>query len=244
MIPVTPAPFEVEDVSVIDAVRHEVFVLHGILSISDWWDDFSHVTDGKFADIEFGYVPVSYALMTPLDLVAGLGSKKRSTLTEARVQDAFDASDADSYSIICHSNGTKVFASLSDDIKGKFDWVFFSGSICHHDDDRKLKNCAANLVNDCGVCDLWPIMLASIRPRTFGHTGVVGFGNSPITDRYFLLNHFGATKRPHFAEWILPVLRGGPVMGARVHKPPRVILFLPTLLRFGALAILIAVLLI
>jgi hypothetical protein len=235
-----PVPFEPE-VTVLDdePPKYLVICLHGILSVSNKWDDYQVVT-GRFSNIKFVFAPVSYSMAFPHDILLSLGENDRVEKTEERIAAAIDRHAADNIEILCHSNGTKVFSELSDRTKKKFDWVFFAGSICHIDDEKKLRPCSENIVNDCGVRDIWPVVLTALRPKTFGHTGVVGFNNDPITDRYFTYNHYLATQKRHFQKWILPVLVKDHVRRARRHKPGFLKVNAPYFLRFLAVAFLVA----
>lgn len=197
--------------------------------------------EGRFEDIKIVPVPVSYSLMGPFSLLFGLGVPKRINLVSKRINNILKSYSFDQACIHCHSNGTKVFSCLDPDIIKKFDWVFFAGSICHSDDDIALHGVKNRVINDCGLYDIYPLIASSISPRQFGHTGVVGFNNHPIIDRYFRIGHSQAISAGHFSDWIIPILRTGRVPKLK-HKCPRFLLYIPRITRFLS-AILIALLL-
>lgn len=231
---------EIEVSGKTDPVTHLVLVLHGILSISDKWLEFNKKFSGRFEDVEIHTKPISYQLIGPIKLMTGQGRKERTKLVEHRIKKSLEDNEYDLASIHCHSNGTKVFAHLSSEVHTSFEWIFFAGSVCHPDDDIKLSSCKENIVNDCGVKDIFPILAAAVRPKVFGHTGVVGFNNPPVTDRFFQCGHSQANGPDHFEKWIIPILLGGELSNSPLSKAPRWRLFLPKIVR-GTLTLLTVV---
>ncbi|MGY3438558.1 MULTISPECIES: hypothetical protein [unclassified Marinovum] len=228
---VEPDPF-LPEVTLEDEtpIVHLVVCLHGIFSVSGDWSDYEAVSAG-FRDISIKYAAVSHAMMGLRGLVLRHGADIRRALIKDRILDILEESEFDAVSIICHSHGTKIFAELPKAVQSQFDWVFFVGSICHMDDDRRLKSCSANLINECGVVDPWPVVLAAVRPGTYWHTGVVGFNNSPITDRYFKYGHSRGVRARHFGDWVLPVLRANDIRKPRDLRPGKFLVNAPVILR-------------
>lgn len=212
-------------------VRHLILILHGIFSISDGWQELQRKFEGRFEDIEVEIRPISYEMMGILNLFFDLGFKKRKLFTEKRILKALSESNFDFVSIQCHSNGTKLFSNLSPEIHSNFRWIFFAGSICHMNDDLKFEKSSANLINDCGIFDIFPILAASLCKRRFGHTGVIGFNNPPARDRFFNYGHSQATRPEHFLEWIIPILLTSEPIYSPILSAPRSRLYAPSIIR-------------
>lgn len=216
-------------------IRHLVLVLHGILSISDRWMDWdAHVERGGYVDIEIIVRPVSYTMIGPLSLFTGIGRARRAELVAARIRRAIEETPHDQVSIHCHSNGTKVYTALPGALQETFRWVFFAGSICHPDDDQTIASPERDVVNDCGVHDPFPILATAVMPWRFGHTGVVGFHNTPFHDRFFPYGHSRATGVGHFGEHLVPILRTDRVGPGGLQACPRSRLYAPFLVRLLA----------
>ncbi|GEM_PF-829933 len=226
-----PDGFELQSEPVIGIAKHTVFVLHGMWSISNWYNDYNRAVTGKVATVAYKFVPISYRFPSKMQFLSGLGSSERCEIVEGRIKHAIEMEPSDSFSIICHSFGTKVFSGLSTELKSRFDWVFFAGSICLLNDELYLRACAGNLVNDCGGLDLLPALAEAVRPSIYGQTGVVGFGNHPINDRFFCIGHSGAVSQTHFRDWIFPVLETSQVECVEQYRAGKFRLALPWAIR-------------
>ena len=180
------APFETIEVAAPEEpVRHLVLLTHGILSITDRCEALNRRLPGRFGDVVVTCRPISYGLVWPFQLIRDRWRDKRIALVGHRIQKAIDDEPFDLISIQCHSFGTTVFAGLSQLLQQQFEWVFFAGSICHMNDDMRLQGCRGNVINDCGLRDIWPTIAAAISPKRYGNTGVTGFQNPPVQDRFF-----------------------------------------------------------
>lgn len=156
---------------------------------------------GKNSDFSIVPVPISYTRLGILGWLFDIGHKSRIESVSKRVLNAIERDPDVPKSIVCHSNGTRVFSLLSDEIKSAFDLVFFAGSVCHFDSDIQLHKCR-KVINDCSQNDLVPLLAEIIRPNTFSQTGVIGFCNGPIVDRFYRFGHAGAKTNEHFENWI------------------------------------------
>jgi len=111
----------------------------------------------------------------------------------------------------------------------RFSWVFLLGSACHHHDDARLGELEALVVNDCGTLDIFPVLAAALRSRRFGHTGVVGFNNHPIVDRFYKCGHSDGKSARHFEENIIGAFDGTKLMEPWGVRPAGWMLLAPTI---------------
>lgn len=205
-----PVPFRVTTVEQLTELpEHVLFSLHGIRDDGSWAAD--PILIGRFFNLKLRVVQVRYRRISTWMLVLGLFAEevRQSVVGDIRKLLA-DFPDAHC-SIICHSNGTKVFSDIANEFSGVFKYFFYVGSICHHDDARRLHDVPKRRVlNDCGCKDYWPFLAAVVRPDTFGVTGVCGFNwGHKILDRYFPFGHGGGVTYEHIDRQILPVVRHG-----------------------------------
>lgn len=201
--------FDIDISAPTESVRHLVLVLHGILDKSTWANEL-HIA-AKFQSLDITVKPVSYSLIGPISLFLGIGRKRRNNIVKERLEYALSRKSYDQYTLICHSNGTKIFSEITEHFYERLDYIFLCGSICHLNDDIRFRNFKNYIINDCGINDWWPLIASLLRPGTFGDTGSSGFCNEPILDRYYAYGHSDATKPKHFKENIIPVLATGKV---------------------------------
>jgi hypothetical protein len=204
---------------------HVLICVHGIRDDGAWCG-LSTITPGRFLDGRIAITCVRYDRLSAWGFLFG---RKHNEIQ----QDVIDQLNyirsrfSDSlFSILCHSNGSKVVADIIDKISFQIEWIFLCGSVCHRRHIRSLRTINRDVVNDAGIKDWWPVLAEAFRPSVFQATGVFGFHQFPVQDRFFAYKHGDGIRREHIEAWILPTLATGAVqrtelmdVGFKKHIP-------------------------
>jgi hypothetical protein len=112
-------------------------------------------------------------------------------------------------SLICHSMGTDIISDILDDVRHRFEYIFFLGAVCHARKAAKISKSCDFFVNHRGTFDYWPIVAEILRPRKYSATGTFGFNRSAyVNDLLFNNNHETCTQKFHIYKYVLPTIIG------------------------------------
>lgn len=201
-------PFIVSEVRDERPVPVVLVVLHGIRDNGDWQAAFS-VPDAHSGLLAIEVHPISYRRLDTASFLFGWRDRQIDEFVLSRMKAIVRRFPSSPVPVFAHSNGAKVLARILDRLPVRPDGVFLAGAVCTKDDAGRFDDVRVFVANDCGLRDLWPLVAAALRPSVFGDVGVVGFGNSPIVDRFFAFGHAGALDPTHFQDWIYPSIVTG-----------------------------------
>ncbi len=197
-----------------------------------WAQILRNVADkqSKFSRQDVEVKPASSGRMGSLPFLLSIGHGRIRKKFSERINSIINQYQENEFSILCHSNGTKIIYDIIRELERKPEYLFLCGSICHRDELENFRYRNRDIINDCGTRDIWPILAETIRPWTFSATGVSGFGNYPIKDRFFPYTHSQYLVEDHFSDWILPVIFTGEIP-VKNHEYSKHIVHMPDYIR-------------
>jgi hypothetical protein len=155
--------------------------------------------------------PVVYPRYSSLPFLWGKGAASRRRTIQEQIERICAGHPGAVIDVFCHSNGTKLFAEVVGRIDKTFSTIVFAGSICRRAEAEAIASKARRkpVWNICGVRDRWPIIACALRPDLFEHTGVDGFLDHRINDRFHDFGHSGAREPEFIKNELVPLFLFG-----------------------------------
>ena len=209
-------PSYVEDVEISSTpstgAPHVLVCVHGIRDDGSWGSAAKISVKSGLFDNSITVLSARYDRVSSIGFILGYRHAQNCDDLVTQLHQIRSDYPSSYISVICHSNGTKVFADISRRLEFEIEWIFLCGSVCRVRDAEKFLLRNRQTVNDAGTLDWWPVVAEALRPSLFGATGVGGFHRHPITDRWFRYHHGGGVTLKHINEWIIPTLVTGRVV--------------------------------
>jgi hypothetical protein len=231
---------------------HVVMLVHGIRTQAEWQERAASILESdptiRVVPTRFGYLDV-FRFLVPIAAVR----KKPVTRITRLIRDELSRKPAH-LSIVAHSFGTYIISQILEEesdidihrlilcgsiIPEGFDWARHRNRIGPRDASDW------QIVNDCGMKDIWPVFAQSIT-WGYGASGRFGFGHGRVRDRFHSLGHSDFFSSDFVRKFWLPFLSEGHVAQGvldRATTPLWVSLLTVTKLKYIFVPILLALVL-
>lgn len=205
--------------------KHVVILVHGIRTQAEWQQRVAKTLKDngniisiparyEFLDIIRFIIPFDFSRAKPINRITRI------------IRDAKKQYKIDKVSIIAHSFGTYIVARILMDCTDiEFKRVILCGSIIKDDfgwdhyinrfDENKKYNW--QIVNDCGMNDIWPVLAKSIT-YGYGSSGRFGFGHNRVKDRFHNKGHGDFFNEDFVKSQWIPFLEKGEVKDGEIER--------------------------
>lgn len=187
--------------------KRVLIIIHGIRDQPAWAAHFNNA----LADLGYDctVAPVQYKRYSSLPFIFGTGLMDRRTDVLTQVREIHARNGGAVFDVFCHSNGTRLFGDIvHQEGVPNFQTVMLAGSVCQRLQVAAIatKVKTGRLWNICGKKDRWPILAQALRPDLFEQTGVTGFLDERVYDRYYNFGHSGALQPSFIHQVVVPML--------------------------------------
>lgn len=220
----------------IDTPEVVVVLLHGILSAGEWQHRAADLFREKFGMHAY---PVAYGILDPIRFWAPwLGRRGAIAVVSDKLESVRRLHPGARLIVVAHSFGTYVISRLLlSDERVHLDRLLLCGSVIplkYKWRDAAQRVSSRSIVNDVGTKDYWPA-IASCVAIGYGSSGVLGFGDPHVRDRFHCCGHGGFFDDEHVADFWVPFVVHGRIVPSPftserppVNVPLRVLSWLPT----------------
>lgn len=189
-----------------------VFVLlHGIRTAGSWQDKLAQMLE---VEHQVTAIPIKFGIFNVVKFLVPPFRRSAVKLVSRHLSDIRATYPDHKLAVVAHSFGTYVIARLLEEKQHTVDRLLLCGSVVLQSFDWRaaLPNATRhNIVNDVGTKDYWPA-LAHATSYGCGASGLFGFGNPCVTDRYHPIGHCGFFDADHMRKFWLPFLLEGRVV--------------------------------
>ncbi len=190
-----------------------VILVPGIQTNGDWIDNLARNSDLYSIDARKAFG----GDITWIDLLTRCWLRDIRQEIQNQIISIVSNNPTDEISLICHSMGTDIIASIIEPFGKRFEYIFFIGSICKETSAARIANCCQLFVNHRGTHDGWPILASIFRPAFYSPTGVYGFNQGAyMTDVLLNNDHHKCTAEEHLYQYIIPTI----ALNERVVRRP------------------------
>lgn len=204
---------------------HVVLLLHGIRTQAEWAERAATVLES--GDPTIRAAPIRYGFFDIISFLLPISAIRQRPVRRFAKQ-ARTARDGQTtkLSVVAHSFGTYIVAKILEQeadirfhrlilcggiIPNEFEWEHFSHRLDQNARDRR------QVVNDCGMKDIWPVMAQSIT-WGYGSSGRFGFGQFLVKDRFFNVGHSGFFKPTFVETYWLPYISNGEIVEGELDR--------------------------
>jgi hypothetical protein len=197
------------------SIKHVLLLLHGIRTHADWFETvdsiFSADTCCEVVPIRYGYFdlakflfPFAFARAAPIKKIKQELQNAKAKYLHAKI------------SVIAHSFGTyALMHAIRNDPGLEIFRVILCGSVVPEHWDLEsyfiTREEATNIVNDCGVRDVWPV-LARCCTWGYGASGTFGKAGVGVRDRKFPFSHSDFFKPRFISRYWVPFIQNGEIV--------------------------------
>jgi len=184
-----------------------VLLVHGIRTQGEWEDMVTEILETIPDTVVY---PLKYEYFDAISFWLPFGLRQGPIRElRRRINVALRINKKAKISVIAHSYGTYAIAEiLEEDPNLELERLVLCGSILPRKfrwDDR-LKQVSTEVINDCGIRDIWPVMAQSLS-WGYGASGTFGFGYPKVRDRFHDFDHGGFLERRFVEDFWLPWFR-------------------------------------
>lgn len=209
------------------STKHVLLLLHGIRTRADWFE----IVEGIFAtETICEVVPIRYGHFDLVKFLFPLPFARAMPIRKIRreLQNAKAKYQHAKISAIAHSFGTyALMHAIRNDADLELFRVILCGSVVPEQWEFEnyfiTRGEAINIVNDCGVRDVWPV-LARCCTWGYGASGTFGKAGVGVRDRKFPLSHSEFFNPRFISKYWVPFIQSGEIVrpktdGASMRSP-------------------------
>ena len=188
-----------------------VVLIHGIRTHAAWQEMVAKVLRERKATV----IPIRYGYFDVFRFLCPVLTRRGPIARVLReLRDIHSDNPSSNICVIAHSFGTYAVAKiLADNTDVRLSRLVLCGSIVptSYRWDRVKAQVSAEVINDCGTDDIWPV-LATTATYGYGASGTVGFGTNRVRDRFHKYGHSGFFQREFVERFWVPYLLSGKVV--------------------------------
>lgn len=197
-----------------------ILLIHGIRTQAEWQPMVMAELSGEAAIV----VPLKYGYFNAFQFWCPLFTR-RPVLNQIlwRIRDACASNPNRTLVIIAHSFGSYAVVNLlrkNGDIRCKR--LLLCGGVINRNHRWDLMpNRPAEVLNECGSLDIWPI-LAEALSWGYGASGVFGFGSPGVRDRFHYIHHSDYLRKDFVVRYWKPWIKNGTIIESdyETKRPP------------------------
>jgi hypothetical protein len=190
-----------------NVIKEVILVLHGIRDQGEWQEKVRRILEQiphtKVIGLKYEYLD-AIRFWFPF-----FTRHRRVVELNAQIRQAQTLNRGAEISVIAHSFGTYIITKiLKADGVMTLRRLVLCGSIVPRNFDwiRISKQVTEEIVNDCGLHDIWPVMAQSLS-WGYGASGTFGFGCASFKDRFHKFGHSGFLTDEFITKFWLPWFR-------------------------------------